>query len=335
MSSRSKRKNTRRHKTLVERKQMATHYIACDDLSQSLKHHGIQGQKWGVQNGPPYPLEPGDHSAAEKRENAGKYGISSSAAGGPPTGPKEGIDKKKLAIGIGATIGAVAVIGGVTAGAVYYSKNKEQCNASLNSIKTEFLNNPNIKSITNNIEANRAYRAEEKRIKERDDSIRKGIEEGKNDILAKYKTEEDFYKLLSNPRIARTAKVMEVIAKDMDSKGLKYNTVSAKVMSDRQIKAKLTKQNQDANKELNKSKSFKAVEKVGEKTGNVTDIVRKVVKPVNDVNNAKNTLLGGITAGVGLVAAGKSLYGYVKNKAGKEPAGKKATLKDEEKKNNK
>lgn len=334
MSSRPKRKNTRRYKTLVERKQMATHYIACDDLSQSLKHHGIQGQKWGVQNGPPYPLEPGDHSAAEKRENAGKYGISSSAAGGPPTGPKEGIDKRKLAIGIGATIGAVAVIGGVTAGAVYYSKNKEQCNASLNSIKTEFLNNPNIKSITNKIEADRAYRAAEKRIKERDDSIRRGIEEGKNDILAKYKTEEDFYKLLSNPRIARTTKAMEAIAKDMDSKGLNYKTVSAKVMSDRQIKAKLTKQNQDANKELNKPKVFKAVEKaadkVGEKTGAVTDIARKIVKPVNDINNAKNSLLGGVAAGVGLVTAGKSLYGYVKNKAEK-----KATLKDEEKKNNK
>lgn len=32
-----------------------------------LEHHGIEGQKWGYTNGPPYPIEPGKHSAAEKR----------------------------------------------------------------------------------------------------------------------------------------------------------------------------------------------------------------------------------------------------------------------------
>ena len=26
-------------------------------LSEILEHHGIDGQKWGVRNGPPYPLE--------------------------------------------------------------------------------------------------------------------------------------------------------------------------------------------------------------------------------------------------------------------------------------
>ena len=34
---------------------------------ESLSHHGIEGQKWGVKNGPPYPLDAGDHSTAEKR----------------------------------------------------------------------------------------------------------------------------------------------------------------------------------------------------------------------------------------------------------------------------
>lgn len=32
-----------------------------------LAHHGILGQKWGKRNGPPYPLDDSDHSAAEKR----------------------------------------------------------------------------------------------------------------------------------------------------------------------------------------------------------------------------------------------------------------------------
>ena len=32
-----------------------------------LQHHGILGQKWGKRNGPPYPLNPEDHSTAEKK----------------------------------------------------------------------------------------------------------------------------------------------------------------------------------------------------------------------------------------------------------------------------
>ena len=38
--------------------------------NDSLSHHGIAGQKWGEQNGPPYPLDYNDHSSLEKR---GKY----------------------------------------------------------------------------------------------------------------------------------------------------------------------------------------------------------------------------------------------------------------------
>lgn len=36
-----------------------------------LEHHGIFGQKWGHRNGPPYPIEPNNHSAAEKKANPG------------------------------------------------------------------------------------------------------------------------------------------------------------------------------------------------------------------------------------------------------------------------
>ena len=36
----------------------------------SLCHHGIKGQEWGVQNGPPYPLNPAkDYSKAEQKAN--------------------------------------------------------------------------------------------------------------------------------------------------------------------------------------------------------------------------------------------------------------------------
>lgn len=35
--------------------------------NKELYHHGVLGQQWGVRNGPPYPLDSGDHSASEKR----------------------------------------------------------------------------------------------------------------------------------------------------------------------------------------------------------------------------------------------------------------------------
>lgn len=35
--------------------------------NNELYHHGILGQRWGHRNGPPYPLDAGDHSASEKK----------------------------------------------------------------------------------------------------------------------------------------------------------------------------------------------------------------------------------------------------------------------------
>lgn len=32
-----------------------------------IQHHGVLGQKWGKRQGPPYPLDGSDHSAAEKK----------------------------------------------------------------------------------------------------------------------------------------------------------------------------------------------------------------------------------------------------------------------------
>lgn len=37
------------------------------DYSPYLAHHGILGQKWGKQNGPPYPLSGSAHSSSEKK----------------------------------------------------------------------------------------------------------------------------------------------------------------------------------------------------------------------------------------------------------------------------
>lgn len=47
-------------------------------MNNELYHHGVLGQKWGVRNGPPYPLSSSSHSSSEKKAgwrkslNAGK-----------------------------------------------------------------------------------------------------------------------------------------------------------------------------------------------------------------------------------------------------------------------
>lgn len=32
-------------------------YIELAASTNSLEHHGVKGQQWGVRNGPPYPIE--------------------------------------------------------------------------------------------------------------------------------------------------------------------------------------------------------------------------------------------------------------------------------------
>lgn len=44
------------------------------DCQGELWHHGIKGQKWGQRNGPPYPLDDGDKSVAERKAEIDKSG---------------------------------------------------------------------------------------------------------------------------------------------------------------------------------------------------------------------------------------------------------------------
>lgn len=55
------------HSIFGEDSEDAERYSYNDFRSYELSHHGILGQKWGLRNGPPYPLQPGAHSAAERK----------------------------------------------------------------------------------------------------------------------------------------------------------------------------------------------------------------------------------------------------------------------------
>ena len=97
------------------------------DKTPDLTHHGIKVQRWGVKNGPPYPLDYEDHSSSEKSKNP-KSRISnyknhnsrSGAAGSqePTNRKRPDIDKdllKKIGKGVLITAGVAAL------GAVAYS----------------------------------------------------------------------------------------------------------------------------------------------------------------------------------------------------------------------
>ena len=60
-----------------------------------LEHHGILGQKWGHRNGPPYPLDANDHSAAEKEAQKQRFKLT---------------DEQKKVIKIGTAVVAAGLV---------------------------------------------------------------------------------------------------------------------------------------------------------------------------------------------------------------------------------
>ena len=84
------------------------------DKADYLMHHGIKGQKWGKQNGPPYPLDYDDHSKAEKKLN------SKTEIDGDPNTKRKAIGKK---VGKALLITAgIAAVGTITYAAVRSGK---------------------------------------------------------------------------------------------------------------------------------------------------------------------------------------------------------------------
>lgn len=134
-----------------------------------LAHHGINGQKWGIRNGPPYPLKPGMHSAAERKKNNNRYsqgvtqnrGGSSSKSGSGYSGSRERTKEEELAllekrekakkimkgvaIGAGVTAATAAIATLAVGGAATYAgiktmkKNPETTKAILSNIGSSLV----------------------------------------------------------------------------------------------------------------------------------------------------------------------------------------------------
>lgn len=66
-----------------------------NDYRSYLAHHGIMGQKWGIRNGPPYPLGFSDHSSAEKKFLSSTTYGSSNKSDSKPKPTKDDMDHSK------------------------------------------------------------------------------------------------------------------------------------------------------------------------------------------------------------------------------------------------
>lgn len=138
-------------------------YAICGE--EFLAHHGILGQKWGKRNGPPYPLDPEDHSKAEKDAAKKRTGMSD-----------ETKQKLKKAAIIGAAVVGTAL---VTYGAYklysnrgmirnYTNLGKKNIDFIRNSGKFDYLNIPagNVDDLLPNDSSSSFISEEAKKISE-------------------------------------------------------------------------------------------------------------------------------------------------------------------------
>ena len=112
-----------------------------------LYHHGILGQHWGKKNGPPYPLDAGDHSASENkagwRKSLSKSGVDKDEKNGynKDTGEKKKFtltsnQKKAIAIGAAAVATGLVMYGAYKTGALdkFIGSGKDALHGGLDSI---------------------------------------------------------------------------------------------------------------------------------------------------------------------------------------------------------
>lgn len=290
-----------------------------------LAHHGIEGQKWGKRNGPPYPLEPEDHSAAEKRANDGVYTQGVKQNRGEDTDrkkqevpnadipeQKKGIDKKKLLIGAGIAAGALAIVGGATIGGVYYANNKETVDAALKSIGDSVVDKFNSsklgKSINESVAEAKIDREETKKAKGYVEKILSDNDAFRNNV----QNNPDVYRsLLNNSKVMKNVNAAAKLVA-MGESGKKTKGIAKNVISERdRLRDTVSKLNSNA-VSIESAKGLTG--KINKASSKLTGATSKISAPFKAVNKATNTIKGDVGSILGTAATGVGVYGYIKSK---------------------
>lgn len=276
-----------------------TRYVYISD--SYLAHHGIKGMKWGKRNGPPYPLDASDKSAAERK-----------AEGSAPN--KKKIDEEKMKkIKKGVAIGAgVAATAGLTAGAIYLAKHPQAARAAVQGIKDLAINkigsiksSKAIKSIKDSDIVKRSLENLKASNKQKTSNIFKNIKEAhrsdqKNNLFKKAEkkgilsseTIENLQKLENEVRrspeklAANRSSIIDTHGPDT------FNDLGKKLITDKHIKNSVTKiaQEAKANKGIRKAikKAWVPVTATVGAAGTVAGTVGKLNNSINTVGAAAN-----------------------------------------------
>lgn len=200
--------------------------------SNELYHHGIKGQKWGKRNGPPYPLDASDHSAAEKKANNGRYSQGVKQDRGkkkrePMSDEKKRKIKKALAIGAG-----VAGAAALTAGGIYLAKHPGTAKAAISGVKDLTL--AGAKGLKSSINISKIKNAAFK--KNAQDKVNASFAKKTDNVLGNIRKANTLDKAhLQSKKIDRKIKGIERKSKRADRKNEKRGILTGDVLSDLNI----------------------------------------------------------------------------------------------------
>lgn len=231
------------------------------DEETYLAHHGILGMKWGKKNGPPYPLDPSDHSAAEKKANNGRYsqGVTQNRSKKSSSGKKssgrremsdeeraERIRKIKKGIAIGAGVAGAAAL---TAGGIYAAKHPETIKAAFQNVKDKAAASKKVREIRKGISKDPSMSAEQKKKVLNVLKTNSIIKEA-----AKEKAAANLKAAKTNDKLNTLRKKAERIERRNDRKGiLTGNVLSGKNLDKMQNDARFITKNEQKIREKLKS----------------------------------------------------------------------------------
>lgn len=201
--------------------------------SEYLAHHGVEGQKHGVRNGPPYPLSRKQYTPAMKKANPKPF---KSTPGADTTGRKK--KKKNLGYSNKLSDDAKKELGRLVKEKRVLAKRDRKAKKSERKEKRELKKE--LKAIKKKSKA--AYNAEKKAMAAKARERARVIREGKQATRQAKKAAERSQKIADKVRAQEQEKETQKIAKQITSKRYK----DARALSDEDLERAITRLRNEA-----------------------------------------------------------------------------------------